>query len=271
MREIERQAANLVVAELGALRWKLRDMGGGIQMRDFDLIFEDGHEEPLEVTTSADPNVMNTMNRMEGNNRIKADVRRTWMVSSMRYTSTDTAGKKTAFDRRRAVELLVPLIEQLDREGYERFDTTALAYSFGNPHQPVARELFESFRIFGCNSYVPSAPENEPAIWLHVGGGGSYGADSVTAAVEKAAADEGNQKKLAACAKAPRGHLFVVLTLASEELEYVALLGVLDGSIEQMPPVPTLPASITTVWAGTMERGIYVTPPGEWQRFGVDR
>jgi hypothetical protein len=46
------------------------------------------------------------------------------------------------------------------------------------------------------------------------------------------------------------------------------LLGVLDGSIENMPPVPTLAASITTVWAGTMERGIYVTPPGEWQRFG---
>jgi hypothetical protein len=84
----------------------------------------------------------------------------------------------------------------------------------------------------------------------------------------KQRADDGNQKKLAARPEAPRRHLFVVLTLASEELEYVALLGVSDGSIEEMPPVPTLPPSITAVWAGTMERRIYVTPPGEWQGFG---
>ena len=72
---------------------------------------------------------------------------------------------------------------------------------------------------------------------------------------------------LAACADAPRRHLFVVLTNASEELEYVALLGVLERELD-MPPIPLLPASITTAWAGTMERGIYVTPPDEWRVFG---
>jgi hypothetical protein len=64
MREIEQQAADLVVAELGALRWEPRDMRDGIQMGDFDVVFEDGHEEPLEITISADPNVVNTMDRM---------------------------------------------------------------------------------------------------------------------------------------------------------------------------------------------------------------
>jgi len=267
MREIERRAASLVVAELGALQWKSRDMRDGTQMRDFDVMFADGHAEPLEVTTSADPNVMNTMNRMEGKNRITANVRRSWLVSAHTYTSRDSAGNKMAFDRRRAEELLVPLIEQLERDGHTEIDTTKLAYAFGHPYQPVARELFEDLRIFACRSYAPSDPENEPAIWLHVGGGGSYGADSVTAALEKVAADEGNQTKLAACPEAPRRHLFVVLTTASEELEYVALLGVLDRSLD-MPPIPTLPASITTVWAGTLERGIYVTPPDDWRVFG---
>jgi hypothetical protein len=143
MREIERQAANLVVAELEARRWEPRDMGGGIQMRDFDVVFEDGHEEPLEVTTSADPNVMNTMNRMEGNNRITADVQRVWMVSSMRYTSRNAAGKETPFDRRRAFELLVPLIEERERDGHEEIDMTRLAYSFADPRQPCARALRE--------------------------------------------------------------------------------------------------------------------------------
>jgi hypothetical protein len=267
MPEIERSAASLVVAELGALRWEPRDMRDGTQMRDFDVVFADGHAEPLEVTTSADPNVMNTMNRMEGKNRITARVRRSWMVAAHTRTSMDAAGKKTAFDRRRAEALLVPLIEQAERDGHTEIDTTRLAYALDHPYQPVARELFEDLRIFACRSYIPSNPENEPAIWLHVGGGGSYGPDSVTAAVEKAAADDGNQAKLAACADAPRRHLFVVLTNASEELEYVALLGVLERELD-MPPIPLLPASITTAWAGTMERGIYVTPPDEWRVFG---
>jgi hypothetical protein len=271
-REIERRAADLVVAELGALRWEPRDIRDGTQMRDFDVVFDD-HEEPLEVTTSADANVAATMNRMNGNNHIRADVRRTWMVTAP-YTSTGAAGKKTPFDRQRAVDLLVPLIEQHDRDGKEELDFTKLAYAFGNPDQPAALELFEHLGIRGCRSYDSSTLNDEPAIWLHVGGGGWCGADSVTSALEKAAADDGNQAKLDACSEAPRRHLFVALTPASEELEHPALLDVLDGRNEPMPTIPRLPSAITTVWAGPMERagtidrGIYVTPPSDWQIFG---
>lgn len=138
------------------------------------------------------------------NNRIAASVGRSWLCSAP-YTSTDAAGNKTALDRRRCVELLVPYIERLDREGYERFDTTRLAYAFGDPDQPVARELFE-LGIMGGSSYKPSNPDDEPAIWLQVGSGGTYGSGSVTRALEKAAADAGNQAKLAACpfASCPR-------------------------------------------------------------------
>jgi hypothetical protein len=137
MKEIETRAADLVVAELGALRWELRDSRElGVQMRDFDIVFADGHEEPLEVTTSADSLVVNTMQRMEGKNRIPWLGPRSW-VTSAPYTSTDAAGKKTAFDRRRCVALLVPFIERLERDGHESFDTTSLAYAFHSPYQPV--------------------------------------------------------------------------------------------------------------------------------------
>jgi hypothetical protein len=71
MKALEKTAADLVVAELGAARWELRDTAGlGIQIRDYDIVFPDRHEEPLEVTTSADPLVLNTMHRMAGKNRI---------------------------------------------------------------------------------------------------------------------------------------------------------------------------------------------------------
>src|SRR5689334_9027104 len=136
MREIEWTAASLVVAELGALRWEPRDMRNGTQMRDLVVVFADGHAEPPEVTTSADPNVMNTMNRMEGKNRITARVRRSWMVAAHTRTSMDAADKKTAFDRRRAEALLVPLIEQAERDGHTEIDTTRLAYALDHPYQP---------------------------------------------------------------------------------------------------------------------------------------
>jgi hypothetical protein len=266
MKELETRAADLVVAELGAARWELRDTGKlGIQMRDFDIVFADGHEEPLEVTASADPMVLNTMHRMEGKNRIPASVRRSWLASAP-FTSTDAAGTKTAFDRRRCVAVLVPFVERLDRDGHERFDTTRLAYAFGSPYQPEALELFE-LGIWGGSSYEPSDPDDKPAIWLQVGSGGSYGASSVTQALQRAAAEEDNQKKLAACPRASRRHLFVMLTSATEDLSWVALIGVLDGT-HPLPPAPTLPEAITTVWAGMPDRGIYITPPGDWQTFG---
>jgi hypothetical protein len=84
MKELETRAADLVVAELGAARWELRDTPGlGVQMRDYDVIFADGHEEPLEVTTSADPLVLKAMGRMEGKTQIPANVKRVVRVGAV--------------------------------------------------------------------------------------------------------------------------------------------------------------------------------------------
>jgi hypothetical protein len=106
MKDLERRAADLVTAELGAATWVLRDTPGlGIQMRDYDVIFADGHCEPLEVTTDADRNVLNTRARMEGNDRIAHPGKRVWAVS-VPNTSTDAAGKKRHSTGRRALNCL---------------------------------------------------------------------------------------------------------------------------------------------------------------------
>jgi hypothetical protein len=163
MKELETLAADLVVAELGAVRWKLRDRPGlGIQMRDYDVIFADRHCEPLEVTTDADRNVLNTMARMEGNHRIAHSGERVWAVS-VPNMSTDAAGKKTAFDVRACVELLVPFIEALERGGHERFDTGMLAYDSGSPCQREAHGLLALGVNFGY-SHKPTDPANEPCV-----------------------------------------------------------------------------------------------------------
>jgi hypothetical protein len=269
MKAIERTAAGLVVAELGAVRSELRDTRTlGVQMRDYDVVFADGHEEPLEVTTSADPLVLKAMGRMEGKTQIPANVKRAWYASAP-YTFTDSQGEKTAFDLRRCVSVLVPLVEQLERDGIERFDTTRMAYAFESPYQPPGLELFD-LGIWHLSSYEHSDPDNEPSIELLVGSGGSYGSSSVTSALQAAADRPDNQKKLGACLGARRRHLFVMFTSATEDLSWVALLGVLDGR-HPLPPAPTLPDEVTTIWAGLPDRGIYVTPPGDWQTFGRPR
>jgi hypothetical protein len=267
MKELERRAADLVVAELGAARWELRDTGKlGIQMRDYDVIFADGHCEPLEVTTDADRNVLNTMARMEGNHRIAHSGERVWSVA-VPNTSTDAAGKKRAFDLQAFIALLIPLVERLESGGYEQFDTAVLAWDRRSPYQKEAHALLTLGVNFGF-SYMPSDLEDEPCIWLGVGGGGAFGSNGITTEIERVAADQGNQAKLAACPDAPRRHLFVFITGASEELVSPALSRVLDGTME-LPRHPVLPEAITTVWASMRESGIYVTPPGGWQKFGA--
>jgi hypothetical protein len=118
-----------------------------------------------------------------------------------------------------------------------------------------------------AGSYESSDPDDEPGIVIHLSRGGIVETEAITEAIENAAGDDGIQAKLAACREAPRRHLFVVITSASEDLAYPALLDVMSG--ERDPPrLPSLPNAVTTAWVGTGFGGIYVTPPGDWQRFG---
>jgi hypothetical protein len=266
MDELEESAAEQIVAELGAVRWERRDTGKlGIQIRDFDVLFADGHEEPLEVTTSADPLVLNTMARMDGTNRVAASVSRSWIVRAP-YTWTDASNARRPFDRRRCIELLVPFIEQLDRRGpgTVRHDDARLRVS-----QPPPERRARTIRARDPARLVARVfpRRGRTGDRTRCGRWRDLRRNDRHASPRSSRERQGNQAKLAERSEVTRRHLFVVLTSASETLEYVALLGVLDGLLEP-PPIPTLPEAITTIWAGTAGRGIYATPPEGWETFG---
>jgi hypothetical protein len=87
--ELEERAATMVVEEFGAVRFEKRDLPGGpSRTRDFEIVFADGHEEPLEVTTNLDTVVMNALERTDGGN---ANVKHLWIVSGHGTTSLDLA------------------------------------------------------------------------------------------------------------------------------------------------------------------------------------
>jgi hypothetical protein len=262
---LEEWAAAYAAEALSAATFERRDMNTGEQIRDFDLIFADGHAEPLEVTIHADEVIVRTMGRLKrGPRELKADVANLWMVSHSRF-QVDPTGANVPYDLRACERDLPGIIERLERAGVTRFFTSDLRWGWANPFKEDAQRLLE-LGITSGTSVTPN-PDNPPGIILSATYGGSVDRGVITAAVEEEASDRGNQKKLAACADARRRHLFVVLTNASPEGGALwALMHVLDGKIG-LPPLPVLPEAITTVWAAGLTGGIFVTPPSQWQSF----
>lgn len=109
MRALEHRCAAIVVEELGAERSIRREVPGAPDgTRDYDIVFADDHEEPLEVTTNFDDAVMTSIARTgdaSGVVSIEAKVKLRWMLAAAETTSSST-GDKLPFDRKRIRELL---------------------------------------------------------------------------------------------------------------------------------------------------------------------
>jgi hypothetical protein len=274
--ELECRAAAMVVAELGAVRSVKCDISGGPSgLRDFDIVFADGHKEPLEITTNLDSVVMSAFARADGGAfDLAANVRRFWMVSGSQ-TFTDTSGRVLPFDRHRVTELLIPLIEELDQAGETYFDTDRLAWPIGGRgiagYEKPARELYELGIARGVSAEVQG---EKPRVSVHLGGGGSWGPSTIPTVLEAIAALPDNVEKLDACSDASRRHLFVLLAgSGSTNMAGWALSDFLRGSWiwDDPPGLPELPSAITTIWASNATGGIYASPPDGWQRFDTAR
>jgi hypothetical protein len=266
MREIEHDAAELVVEALGALRAEPRDTRGGEQMRDFDIVFDDGHEEPLEITLDAQGAVVQTWERLDRANELEADLERYWSLSPKFY---DKDGRGFVLDVNAVRAVLIPFLQELERLEIFEFWTWKL---WGHPSLgPAARQLSSYGVEFGSSIEVPPEHSEVPRLHLAAIRGGAVGPSLITNAVEAQAAKADNQAKLAASPDAARRrHLYVGLTSAGEPegLAWWALLDVLERGGE-MPPIPALPEPITTVWAGTGTGAIWVTPPDPWHLYRV--
>lgn len=261
--EIEDRIAETVVRALGASRADRRDRGGGEQIRDFDIVFDDGHTEPLEITLDADKAVVQTWDRLDRANELPADLECLWMTSPSIY---DRDGNASVVDVRSLREVLIPFLQGLERDGIHEFTTVGL---WGHEtHGPTARKLSSWGIHHAVSTEVPPEHADTPRLHLASSHGGWVDSGLITHAVEREAEKEDNRAKLAACPNAPRRHLYVGLTSAgrAEGMAWWALLVVLEREGE-LPPIPKLPEEITTVWAGTGSGAIYVTAPDPWVLF----
>lgn len=258
MEELEERAADQVVRALGARRWIRRDLGG-IQMRDFDIEFRDGRQEPLEVTLDAEAGVVQTWERIERQQFDPVELQRRWLIGP--EFQTDERGRAVVMDVAHVRRELESILLELERAGFESFDTSRLMY--GPTRRPeLGRRLMALGVHHGFSSQADPNDET-PMLWISTGLGGIVDPVSITESVERLADLADNQRKLAARPDAPRRHLFVHLG-ASHGLAAFALLNVVEQK-QPLPPVPELPDAITTVWAGVGSHVLFVTPPQEWQ------
>lgn len=254
-RELEERAAASACWALGGVKAIPRDAGNVPSMRDFDLVFDDGHIEPLEVTIHADRTVVQTSERLGRSDKLAPSLARVWTVDAPPF-EIDPAGRRVPLNVRAFLHGAESAIGVLEANAIDRYDVGAVAVE---PRLDVSTAYQTLLRLgsqFGF-SREPIAGE-QPRIEIGAGVGGVAHGDLIAAAAEAEAAKPDNQLKLSDPAGAPRAHLFVVV----------------DGSTGPILPagynrlvgrLPVLPPPVSTVWVAVANALYVTTPPGPWR------
>jgi hypothetical protein len=216
---VEARAAELVVAELGALTACRRDIAGAPdRTHDFDIIFRDRPAEPLEVTRHLDDIVMKSLHRSDfGLFSIEADLQHHWRVTG-HQTINDRDHGRQPFDRDRVEALLTPLIADLAWPLTDVQTTTM---------EGRARKLEQ----LGITHGRIIADSTRRCIDVSLSEGGYFGPQMLTATVEAIATLRDNVSKLGRSIHCGRRHLFIRLfPRGATNQAFFALRDVLDGT-----------------------------------------
>jgi len=241
LRPEEDKAAGIVVTTLGADRFERRDDGRVQNVRDFDVVFTDGHSEPLEVTTSTIPELKDAKAKYKkyGAELIEVPaLRNEWSV----FTSIGT--QFIGFDM--AMERFLVALEasgatsfSLVTDSHDDAGITALACKAGIDFARGTPNFRGRAIVF---------PPSDDTVWSsnHEDPG-----THVLAAVERHASDDGNRRKLGGRGGV-RSHLFIWL-----DEETFRWHDITDGQLPKRAPL--LPIEITTVWVVTRDRDESIT------------
>jgi hypothetical protein len=242
-------AAAAYVAGAKALR---RDLGGGVQMRDFDLRYGDGRaDEPLEVTHFADQASIGTWKRLGRADSRALALSRVWTID-IPSSERRPDGSSGPSDVKELLERLESPLRALEERGECEFTVP------GPPGDHPLRELADLGCDIGCSR--SAEPGESGGIGFVAAVGGVTSGDSVAWAVEQEAAKRDNQAKLRCLPDAPRRHLFVVMHPSSGSAYFAV-------KARQLGRLPVLPDPITTawVWNGDSPCLFVTTPPATWE------
>lgn len=250
----EEDVCAAIVASDADARFERRDAGGGQQLHDFDLIFPDGSVEALEVCSFTDPVV-----RAQWTAVGALDVTAPTLASS--WTVAPAAGVRV----KRLPKQAEPHLAVFERHGRQRFvagDHFTLARG-GAPDLVAAATALARLGIRDASVTVTEPGESSRVI-IAAGVGGVGSRMLINGVVERVAAAEDNQKKLAQAVGARRRHLFIPVDVTG---------GPAFTVVREQPPAtaPRMPTAVDVAWVtGANGRTLAVERGGAWRVVAVD-
>jgi hypothetical protein len=162
---IETWAAAYAAEALSAT-FERRDTNTGESIRDFDLLFADGHSEPLEVTVHAETASLQSKARLDQRSswELEADISSVWAIGLPPF-QTDREGSNVPYDVVACERDLPRIVERFERAGIHEFHTDTLRWS--GPWMEEARQLLALGIRHGA-SYLPTHADDKPRVRLVV-------------------------------------------------------------------------------------------------------
>lgn len=251
--DTELKAAAAAAFVLGA-RVERLDIPPAQGMRDFDLVFDDGQREPLEITSYVDRPAHETWERIRRAAPLVApSLMRRWALAVPHSTSTSD-GARGPYDVKDFVERIESALAALEVAGHHTINLGRLQ------RESALAGPFQTLVTLGIQDGVSHAlvPGQPATISFFAPVGGITDANLIASAIEREASDIGNRRKLQQPPHVARRHLFVVFDVSSGSFFNAAQRGLTDGRL------PTLPPPITTAWAGAGGHVLVTTPPKPW-------
>jgi hypothetical protein len=188
-------------------RWRRRDvLGGPPGLHDFDIEFDDGHREALEVSAYTDPPAEAQRAALDGNDQRESQLlRRVWFLA-IPDRGLDLGELYSGKLHTRIEAELVAL----ESHGLDRFtdgEHWNHVFRLGNGHRVVqASSALIAIGIRDAYS-LPPQPGMTPFLELRTSSGFAFDPGSVNSAVEDRAAS--NAAKLNAATGVTKRHIFV--------------------------------------------------------------
>jgi hypothetical protein len=252
--ERREDVAAAVVASVVGARLRRRDLGGQ-QMHDFDLVFDDGAIEALEICTFTDSKVREQWQILGELDVVATQLASTWTISVIPRTRV-----------KRLREKAEPHLATLERHDQSAFDA-------GQHYKLVAGDAPVEF-VAASQALIElgvrdafRAPDitGEPArVVIVAGAGGAATSAVVNRVVQKVASKRDNRLKLQGARHARRRHIMVPIDPSAAAV----------WSIARDPPAesPRLPATVTVAWViGANGRTFRAELPASWEAVAVDR
>jgi hypothetical protein len=249
----ELKAAAAAAFILGARLDRL-DIPPAQSMRDFDLVFDDGRREPLEITSYVDRPALETWERIRRAAPLAARaLTRRWVLAVPHSTST-SATTRIPYDVKEFVARVEQALAALEAAGHPTINLGRLQRE--SALAAAVQTLFALGIQDGCSYSL--ARGQTATISFNAPVGGITDANLIAPAIEREANDAGNRHKLEQPPHAARRHLFVVFDGSSGSFFNAVQRGLTDGRL------PNLPSPITTAWAGAGGHVLVTTPPDPW-------